>query len=132
MDAKTVPDKVCATCGRRIEWRKKWERNWSEVRYCGEKCRRNRPGTVDRELEQAILGLLGARAGTICPSEAARRVRPDDWREWMERTRQAARRMVAQELLEIRQKGRVVDPSIAKGPIRLARGRRWDDAASQR
>lgn len=80
---------------------------------------------MDEELEQAIVDLLGARSGTICPSEAARRVRPDDWRDWMERARQAARRLVIAERVEIRQKGRVVDPSTAKGPIRIARGRRW-------
>lgn len=117
--------KICATCGRRIEWRRKWERNWEDVRYCSAKCRRNQPGPVDTELEQAIVELLGSRSGTICPSEAARKVRPDDWRDWMERTRQAARRLVAQEHVEIQQKGRGVDPSTAKGPIRIARGRRW-------
>ena len=124
--------KTCATCGRRIEWRKKWERNWGEIRYCGQRCRRNKPGAVDGNLERAIIDLLRARAGTICPSEAARRVRPDDWREWMERTRQAARRLVAEERVEIRQKGRAVDPSTAKGPIRLARGQRWDGETPQR
>lgn len=118
-------DKTCSTCGRRIEWRKRWERNWDVIRHCGEKCRRNRPRAVDAELEQAVVELLGARSGTICPSEAARRVRPEDWRTWMERTRQAARRLAARGRIEIHQRGRVVDPSTAKGPIRLARGRRW-------
>lgn len=119
-------DKTCSTCGRRIEWRKRWERNWDAIRHCGEKCRRNRPRAVDAELEQAVVELLGARSGTICPSEAARRVRPEDWRAWMERTRQAARRLAARGRIEIRQKGRAVDPSTAKGPIRLARGRGWN------
>jgi hypothetical protein len=39
----------------------------------------------------------------------------------MERVRMAARRLVARGELEILQKGRPVDPSRAKGPIRLRR-----------
>lgn len=37
----------------------------------------------------------------------------------MERARRAARRLVAEGRLEILQGSRVVDPSTAKGPIRL-------------
>jgi hypothetical protein len=115
-------EKACATCGRRIEWRKKWERDWDQVRYCSTACRRG-PGRVDRELEAAITDLLGARPGTICPSEAARRVGGDDWRPLMEPARRAARRLVAAGEVEIVQGGRVVDPSTAKGPIRVRRVR---------
>jgi hypothetical protein len=28
------PTKTCVVCGRTIEWRKKWERDWDQVRYC--------------------------------------------------------------------------------------------------
>ncbi len=120
--------KVCATCGRTIEWRRKWADDWDRVRYCGARCRRQRPGPLDRQLEEAIVDLLAERAGsaTICPSEAARRVGGDDgWRPLMERARSAARRLVAEDRVVIRQRGRTVDPSTAKGPIRLARGARW-------
>ncbi|WP_081819479.1 MULTISPECIES: DUF2256 domain-containing protein [Maribacter] len=34
--------KICITCKKPFAWRKKWERNWDEVKYCGEKCRRNK------------------------------------------------------------------------------------------
>lgn len=115
------PDKTCATCGRRIEWRKKWERCWEDVRYCSDACRRGKAASADRRLEEAIVELLSNRAGgaTICPSEAARAVFPEGWRERMEDARQAARRLVAAGRIEIVQGGRVVDPSTAKGPIRL-------------
>ncbi|MEN8756131.1 MAG: DUF3253 domain-containing protein, partial [Akkermansiaceae bacterium] len=43
------------------------------------------------------------------------------WRDEMERTRRAARRLVATGKLQILQKGKVVDPSTAKGPIRLSK-----------
>ena len=38
-----LPTKICVTCGRPFEYRKKWRANWEEVKYCGEKCQRNRP-----------------------------------------------------------------------------------------
>jgi hypothetical protein len=38
-----LPQKTCATCGRPFAWRKKWAENWDEVKYCSERCRRNRP-----------------------------------------------------------------------------------------
>lgn len=122
--------KTCVSCGRTIECRKKWERNWAEVRYCSDACRRDKPGVVGRALEAAILDLLSKRAGgaTICPSEAAKAVggTADDaaWRELMEPARRAARRLVAGGDIEITQRGHVVDPSTAKGPIRLRDARR--------
>jgi len=42
-----LPTKTCATCGRPFVWRKKWERDWEQVRYCSDRCRRgngNNPG----------------------------------------------------------------------------------------
>jgi hypothetical protein len=83
--------------------------------------------TRDKELETAIVKMLEPRAGaaTMCPSEVARAMFPADWREQMETVRQAARRLVAREIIEITQKGRVVDPSTAKGPIRLRKGRNF-------
>ncbi len=119
------PAKVCAACGRRIEWRRKWARDWEQVRYCSAACRRHRVTDTDRRLERAILDLLGARAAaaTICPSEAARAVGGEEWRELMEPARRAARRLVDAEAVEITQGGRVVDPSTARGPIRVRRVR---------
>jgi Protein of unknown function (DUF3253)/Uncharacterized protein conserved in bacteria (DUF2256) len=106
-----------------MHWRKKWERDWDEVKYCSDRCRRDRLDDVDRALEASIVALLGERAGgaTICPSEAARAVGADAWRSLMEPARAAARRLVAAGQVDITQGGRVVDPSTAKGPIRIRR-----------
>ena len=79
---------------------------------------------VDERLEAAITGLLAqrARSATICPSDAARLVGDDDsWRDLMEPARRAARRLVERGEVEITQGGQVVDPSTAKGPIRIRR-----------
>ena len=124
-DTGQRPDRICAGCGRTFAWRASLADVWDEVRWCSDACRRRGIRPVDRALEAAIDELLDARANdaTICPSEAARRVDPDGWEALMEPARRAARRMVAAGTLEIVQKGRVVDPSTARGPIRLRRPR---------
>ena len=116
-------DKVCERCGRTMQWRAKWARNWNEVKYCSDACRKQRLTAVDTALEDAILRLLNARArdASICPSEAARAVGGESWQSLMEPARKAARRLVAQEKAQITQGGKVVDPSRAKGPIRIRR-----------
>ena len=123
--ASSRADKTCASCGRRIEWRAKWADDWESVKYCSSGCRSYGVTTTDRQLEATITTLLDARArdATICPSEAARAVGDEEWRDLMEPARRAARRMVARGEIEITQKGSVVDPSTAKGPIRLRRTR---------
>lgn len=120
-----MQDKICRSCGRRIAWRKKWARDWDNVRYCSDACRRHGVTKIDRQLELTIIDLLDRRAtgSTICPSDAARAVDPENWRDLMEPARRAARRMVAEGLVEITQGGTVIDPSTAKGPIRIRRGR---------
>ena len=83
------------------------------------------PGDVDTEraLEDAITELLHARGEgrTICPSEAARPVDPEDWRPLMDPVRRVAARMVEVGEVEMTQQGRVVDPATARGPVRLRR-----------
>ncbi len=112
--------KTCAICGRAIEWRRKWATDWEAVKYCSARCRRRRIDATDRALEAKLRELARARGRheTLCPSEAARAV-SEDWRPLMERTREAARRLVAGGEVEMLQKGRVVDPSRARGPIRV-------------
>ncbi|MFM7627390.1 MAG: DUF2256 domain-containing protein [Gammaproteobacteria bacterium] len=36
------PSRTCEHCGRPFEWRKKWERDWDQVKYCSDACRRGR------------------------------------------------------------------------------------------
>ncbi|WP_375765916.1 DUF2256 and DUF3253 domain-containing protein [Archangium gephyra] len=117
----TPPPKECAVCGRTITWRKKWERDWESVRYCSDRCRSRKAQVREDPLEQLILDVLATRAreATVCPSEVARAAGEEGWRERMEPVREAARRLVARGELDILQGGRVVDPSTARGPIRL-------------
>lgn len=85
---------------------------------------------IDRRLETSILDLLDARSpeASICPSDAARAVAGSEhgelrWRDLMEPARRAARRLVAANTVQITQGGQVVDPSTARGPIRIRRVR---------
>lgn len=34
-----LPTKICAGCGKPFTWRKKWERDWENVRYCSDACK---------------------------------------------------------------------------------------------
>lgn len=116
---------ICASCGRRVTWRVSWARDWANVKYCSAACRRHGIDDTDRELESTIARLLSTRAAdaSICPTDVARAVGGETWRELMEPVRRAARRMVAAGQLQVTQGSSVVDPSTAKGPIRLRRPR---------
>ncbi len=37
-----LPSKPCVACGRPMSWRKAWAKNWDEVRYCSDACRKQR------------------------------------------------------------------------------------------
>ena len=115
-------EKYCEVCGREIQWRKRWERDWDAVKYCSRACRNTGMTEIDLKLEEAILALLREKKGgaTICPSEVARTVETaESWRKLMEPTRRAARRLANKGQIDIIQQGQIVDPSRAKGPIRL-------------
>jgi hypothetical protein len=38
-----LPRKDCMRCGRPFTWRKKWERDWDNVKYCSDRCRMGKP-----------------------------------------------------------------------------------------
>jgi hypothetical protein len=78
---------------------------------------------VDARLERAIDALLDERpaGATICPSEAARAVDPDGWRQLMPAARAAAGRLAAAGQVVVTQRGAVVDVATARGPVRVRR-----------
>ena len=39
----SLPSKTCSACGREMVWRKNWAKNWDEVKYCSDACRRAKP-----------------------------------------------------------------------------------------
>ncbi|WP_309917672.1 MULTISPECIES: DUF2256 domain-containing protein [unclassified Arcicella] len=42
MKRSEFPQKTCPVCNLPFTWRKKWEKHWADVKYCSEKCRRNK------------------------------------------------------------------------------------------
>jgi hypothetical protein len=36
---ENLPFKICLQCQKPFTWRKKWEKNWNEVKYCSDRCR---------------------------------------------------------------------------------------------
>ena len=44
-----LPSKICAACGLPFNWRKKWARDWDNVKFCSERCRRNKGNTSSSE-----------------------------------------------------------------------------------
>ncbi|PBQ30996.1 hypothetical protein CNR22_04160 [Sphingobacteriaceae bacterium] len=39
---QNLPSKICVVCNRPFDWRKKWEKNWENVKYCSDACRTKR------------------------------------------------------------------------------------------
>ncbi len=78
-------------------------------------------GDLDIRLAGHILRLVGERGPgkTICPSEAARAERGDDWRTLMKQVRRAAQKLAREGRIAIYRKGKPVDPDQVKGVIRL-------------
>ena len=78
---------------------------------------------MDGRLERAIDELLDHRrvGATICPSEAARHVDAEEWRDLMPAARAAAGRLAAAGAVEVTQGGTVVDVATARGPVRIRR-----------
>lgn len=40
---QALPSKICEACQRPMTWRKSWARNWNEVKYCSDACRKAKP-----------------------------------------------------------------------------------------
>ncbi len=62
---------------------------------------------------------------TICPSDAARVVGGESWRDLMDLAREVSGELASDGVLTVRQHGKTVDLATAKGPVRLARGPSW-------
>ena len=73
-------------------------------------------------IEAAILTLVEQRGPgkSICPSEAARTVFAENWRDRMRHVRNAAIHLARQDKIVILRKGKPVDPEAFKGVYRLS------------
>lgn len=77
---------------------------------------------VARRLRETILALARERGPdkTICPSDAARAVDSQNWRDLMDQARDTARDLARSGDVEITQRGEVLDPDATwRGPVRI-------------
>ena len=111
-----LPEKTCARCGRGFSWRKKWARDWDEVRYCSAACRRQKIGPRDQANETKILRALNtAPTSGIALETLASSV------DQSEPLRQAARRLALEGRLQLVQSGRTIDPRALRGRVVIRR-----------
>jgi hypothetical protein len=77
---------------------------------------------MSKKIEKQILLLLQERGKdkSICPSEVARQLFPEDWRTHMDEIRAVAKNLCVQKKILITQNNKVVDLNKIKGPIRFS------------
>ena len=39
-DKRDLPQKTCVSCGKPFAWRAKWARDWDQVKFCSDRCRK--------------------------------------------------------------------------------------------
>jgi hypothetical protein len=82
-----LPSKVCATCGRPFDYRKKWAAVWEDVKYCSDRCRNSRskgspdsaPSTADtvtRSFSSSATRRQWAQAATAAAASAVLALQP--------------------------------------------------------
>ena len=82
---------------------------------------------ADAALREEILRIAERRGSekTLCPSEAARSIGGDAWRDFMPAARRISFELAAGGRVDVTQKGDVVQPDV-RGPIRI----RWIDGGA--
>lgn len=133
MAPQPADNPICAHCGRVMPRQANKSGSPQPRKYCSKACRFTAGARLHGELEQAILKLLAERSpeSTICPSEAARLRFGERFREHMEQTRRAARRLAHRGVVTLTQQGRAVKPEEIRGPIRIARGAEFSKALEE-
>ena len=53
---ENLPEKVCAACSRPFVWRKKWARDWANVKYCSDACRTGKRGRISSTTMDSTAG----------------------------------------------------------------------------
>jgi len=50
---QNLPTKRCPACKRDFTWRKKWERDWDQVKYCSKACGKQGDRLADKDAKSA-------------------------------------------------------------------------------
>ncbi|WP_253870299.1 DUF3253 domain-containing protein [Mycobacterium sp. 1164966.3] len=84
-------------------------------------------GPIRQRLKSSMLALAESRGpgSSTCPSDAARAVEGENWRDFMPEALEIARELAASGDVEITQRGNVLDADRDwRGPIRIRTSRR--------
>lgn len=102
----------CMVCGKVMPVSATWGPEWLVRTFCSRDCSESRLAPLDYRLQEAVLQLLGRQSEgeRLNLEDVARFVDPLGWESLMERTRNAARRLVAQGALTI--EGSATDEAI--------------------
>ena len=96
-------EKKCVSCGLNFSIRKNLEKNWSEVKYCSKKCRKNKLQKSDTVLENFIVeftaGLYPPR--TVQARTISRTYFGVHWKKFHQRVLAAIRRLSHKNILVI-------------------------------
>jgi hypothetical protein len=50
MKIAALPAKICPACGRPFSWRRKWAKDWEQVKFCSDACRTGRRAAAIKAL----------------------------------------------------------------------------------
>ena len=96
-------EKTCISCGLSFSFRKKFEKDWDEIKYCSKKCRKNKLEKSDKEIEDFILefarGLYPPKA--IQARTISRTYFGIHWKKFHQRVLAAIRRLSHRNILMI-------------------------------
>lgn len=101
-----IMESFCQSCGRPFSYDEIRAGVSNEVKYCSKKCRREKRDKKEKFIENEILKLLKQRSAekSICPSEVAKIIDPENFRQVMEDIRCAGRRLMLSGEILITQK----------------------------
>ncbi len=113
--SNTVESKICLSCGREMTYRKKWEKNWDEVKYCSDECRRNKNKYDFRE---TILNALNqATTKSILSVEDVIKTLDSTTPDTVEHIRRSVRLLYHEKKIEVLQNNKIIDGGNFKGAI---------------
>tara|TARA_B100001559_G_scaffold318139_1_gene324676 strand:- start:862 stop:1242 length:381 start_codon:yes stop_codon:yes gene_type:complete len=115
------PQKSCSSCGRSFTWRKSIAKNWDDVKYCSNACRKRKLSKTDQQIENTILELLEIQTypTSLSTDQVADFLDFGDDKNLLESIKRAARRLEAKSFVIITQDGKRVDSSKAKGHLQI-------------
>ncbi len=115
------PQKSCLSCGRSFTWRKSFAKNWEDVKYCSNTCRKRKLSKIDQQIENTILELLEAQTHPtpLRTDQVADFLDFRNDKNLLETIKRAARRLESKNFVIITQDGKRVDSSKAKGHLQI-------------